>query len=247
MTAGDKHIHTFHTGEILARVLAENILDMIRDSHVSGRNLNIALSGGSTPKILFEHLARFSHDLDMWENVNIYWVDERCVPPDHPDSNFGLCNEILLRHIKLSSDHVFRMMGEKEPHDEAARYSGKLLENLPSHNDIPAFDLVLLGMGNDGHTASIFPDQMQLLTTDQICDVGIHPKSRQHRVTLTGKVINNAHQIYFLVTGTEKADIVAMIIEGEPGKDKYPAAHINPTHGTLSWFLDASAAAHLKK
>ena len=118
---------------------------------------------------------------------------------------------------------------------------------MPDREGLPAFDLVLLGMGSDGHTASIFPDQMQLLSTDNICDVGVHSKSGQNRITLTGNVINNAHLVYFMVTGAEKAEIVASIIDGRPGREKYPAAHINPIHGTLTWFLDDSAATILKK
>lgn len=226
-------------------MLAEKILNMIRDSIISGRDFNIALSGGSTPRILFDHIAGLYQDPGLWDNVYIFWVDERCVPPDHPESNYRMVNQSLLRYLSHSDDHVFRMRGEEDPHREAERYGRLIHERVRLVQDIPVFDLILLGMGKDGHTASIFPDQLELLWTESLCDVGVHPGSGQRRITLTGKVINHADRVFFLVTGEEKANMVARIICGGPGD--YPAAHINPTRGTLSWFLDEAAASLLDK
>ena len=246
MAAGNKKIYTFRTTEHLARMLTKKIRNMVKDSIISGRSFNIALSGGSTPRILFEHIAKSYGDQEIWENVRFYWVDERCVPPDHQESNFRMVNEAFLRHLSHSGKHVFRMMGEVDPQAEADRYSRLIRNQLPLRENLPAFDLVLLGMGSDGHTASIFPDQMQLLLTDRLCKVAVHPGSGQKRITLTGKVINNADHIYFLVTGREKAKMVAGIIGGGPEQEKYPAAHIKPRRGTLEWFLDDAAASILQ-
>ena len=242
-------IITFRNRDRLAEMLAEKVLNLIRDSVIACREFNIALSGGSTPMMLFDHIAGSYRDIDpaLWQNIRIYWVDERCVPADHPESNYHMADETLLRYLPHSNDLVFRMRGEEDPHEEAERYSRLLKEQLPAVNDLPAFDLVLLGMGNDGHTASIFPGQLELMWTDKLCDVGVHPESGQRRITLTGKVINNANHIYILVTGREKANMVARILCGGEPQDELPVAHIRPERGTLSWFLDDNAACLINK
>ena len=158
-----------------------------------------------------------------------------------------MVNDTLLRKLPHSGDYVFRMMGEMDPQTEAERYRDLLKRQLPTANNLPVFDLVLLGMGKDGHTASIFPDQMELLHTDNLCDVGVHPESGQRRLTLTGKVINNADHVIFLVTGADKAKTVVEILGIGPQAETFPAFHIKPAHGNLSWFLDDSAARLLQK
>jgi 6-phosphogluconolactonase len=238
----ESKIFTFPTTELLAQMLAEKVLNMVRQSIISGRNFNIALSGGSTPRVLFEHIARDYRDPGIWDNSRFYWVDERCVPPDHPESNYRMAREALLRYLSHSYDNVFRIMGEEDPHREAERYGRLLMDQIPLTEGVPAFDLILLGIGRDGHTASIFPDQMELLWTDSPCAVAIHPDSGQRRITLSGRVINNADLVFFLVTGEEKADVVARIICKTGGFEEYPAAHIRPLYGILSWFLDDGAA-----
>jgi 6-phosphogluconolactonase len=134
------------------------------------------------------------------------------------------------------------MMGEEEPHAEADRYEAILKTQLPIRDGLPCFDLVLLGMGTDGHTASIFPDQMQLLHSGRICEVAIHPETGQNRITLTGSVINNAERVCFMVTGGSTASVLATILADGKGAEKYPAAHIKPTNGILEWYLDEEAA-----
>lgn len=242
-----RKLFTFPSSVHLAQMLAEKVLNMVRHSIISDRNFNIALPGGSTPRILFEHIAGHYQDPGIWDKVHFYWVDERCVPRDHPESNYRMAKETLLRYLSHSYDQVFRIRGEEDPHKEAARYGRLIMDQIPCVDDVPAFDLILLGMGRDGHTASIFPGQMELLWTDGICGVGIHPESGQRRITLTGKVINNADQVYFLVTGKEKANMVARIICEAGEYQDYPAAHIKPVHGSLSWFLDDAAASLLEK
>ena len=230
-------------------MLTEKIQNLIRAALISGRGFNIALSGGSTPGILFEYIVKSysKDDPGIWEKVHFYWVDERCVPPDHPESNYRMVNDTLLGKLPHSDNYVFRMRGEMEPQAEAARYSQLLKEQLPSVNELPVFDLVLLGMGKDGHTASIFPDQMELLYTDNLCDVGVHPESGQQRLTLTGRVINNADNVFFLVTGKDKATRLAEILGRGKQAETFPASYIKPVHGKLSWFLDNEAAKLLQK
>ncbi|MDQ3021182.1 MAG: 6-phosphogluconolactonase [Bacteroidota bacterium] len=203
---------------------------------------NIAISGGSTPKLLFEVLAKDYKNKIDWMKVNIFWVDERCVPPDDEESNFGMTKKILLNKVSLPESNVHRIFGENEPQKEAIRYSEIIKYNLNFKNGFPVFDLILLGVGDDGHTASIFPDQMKLLNSKNICGVAIHPVSRQKRITLTGKIINNAERIYFLVTGKSKAIIISEILNKKDGYLKYPAAHINSDSGNVSWYLDKDAA-----
>jgi 6-phosphogluconolactonase len=148
----------------------------------------------------------------------------------------------LLSKIDMPEENIFRVLGEDDPLEEAARYSKVLDEKLPSANRIPQFDLVMLGMGDDGHTVSIFPDSIGLWDAKENCVVAVHPDSGQKRVTITGKIVNNAKAIAFLVTGAGKAEKVQEIIKKEKGYTKYPAALVQPTDGELTWYLDQDAA-----
>ena len=188
MATDGTQIITLPGAEHLAQIIAEKVLNMVRQSIIAGRTFHIALSGGSTPRILFDHIAGEYRDPEIWDGVNFYWVDERCVPPDHPESNYRMAKEALLRYLSHSYEHVYRIRGEDDPHEEAERYGRLLREKLPQARGLPAFDLVLLGMGRDGHIASIFPDQMELLLSDSPCAVAVQPESGQRRITLTGKV-----------------------------------------------------------
>jgi 6-phosphogluconolactonase len=245
MRQNDPQIFTFPDTEHLASILTVEILNLVKNSMSTGRRFNIALSGGSTPRILFEHIAKFYKDPGIWDNVSFYWVDERCVHPDHPESNFRMANEIFLCNLPHPNEQVFRMKGEEDPHLEANRYSRLIFNQVHNADNLPAFNLIMLGLGGDGHTASIFPGQLELLWTDNFCDVGVHPGTGQKRITLTGKVINNAENVFFLVSGREKAKMVARIICEGSGKEELPATFINPEHGNLSWFLDEAAASLL--
>ena len=147
--------YIFQNPETISIVLAEKVLNMLKDSVIRNKPFYIALSGGRTPKILFEHIASNYQDPSHWDNVYFYFVDERCVPPDHPESNYGTIYESLLRYLSLPLDNIHRMKGEEDPAKEAIRYEKLILEQVPVYNDFPCFDLVILGMGADGHTASI--------------------------------------------------------------------------------------------
>lgn len=208
--------------------------------------VSIALSGGNTPQALFEKMVELETGTVDWNKLLIFWGDERCVPPDHTDSNYRSAKKSLLIPLDIPEEHIFRMHGEEDPQNEAERYNQVLAENLPIVNGFPQFDLVLLGLGEDGHTASLFPGNKSLFTTTKLCSVAKHPKSGQQRITITGSVINNAAEVAFLVTGTPKAGIVSEIIL-TPDKASYPAAKVAPALGKLIWLLDKAAASELNK
>mgnify|MGYP003663957597 FL=1 len=206
---------------------------------------HIALSGGSTPKIVFDVLAEeFSNDVD-WSAIHLYWGDERCVAPDDEESNYRMTVEHLISKVDIPEENIHRIKGENDPKLEAKRYGDLLEKELPKELGLPQFDLVLLGMGDDGHTASIFPHEINLWISPDNCEVAIHPESGQRRVSITGRIINNAKTVVFLVTGDSKSEKVRIIIEREEGYLKYPASHVSPKTKDLIWFLDAAAAEQL--
>ena len=238
-------LHVFDTSNDTAHAVAELILCKSKEKNKQSLPFNIALSGGNTPKLLFTILAEEYADSIPWNLVRLFWVDERCVPPTHAESNFGMTYENLLKQVPIHDFNIFRMQGELEPETEATRYQ-RLLENeLPIHNEFPQFDLILLGMGDDGHTASIFPDNMQLLHSDLAVSVSVHPTSGQKRITLTGQTINQADQVVFLVTGDSKKDILRQIIQHKPESEKYPAAYVHSVSGNIEFYLDKQAASEL--
>jgi 6-phosphogluconolactonase len=241
----DRNVHIYKTFESLSILLAEKVLNLIEDNINNGKDFNIAVSGGKTPIKLFQNISRSYTDKGMWNHVNFYWVDERCVSPEHPDSNFRLVYDTLLRHLSIPDRNIQRIRGEDNPVSEAKRYSGIIRRNVPFKYSWPLFSLVILGMGPDGHTASIFPGQLELFSSDSICKNIFHPETRQQRITLTGNVINNASHVYIMVTGNDKAAILARLFDQTQDNNKYPIHHIRPTNGIVEWFIDEEAAKNL--
>ncbi|KYG80751.1 6-phosphogluconolactonase [Roseivirga echinicomitans] len=235
-------ISIFKNPETTAKAFADHLCKKQHDVN----RLNIGLSGGSTPKLLFEILVQKYSDKIDWSKLHFYWGDERCVPPTSGESTYGMTHEYLFQHLEIPEENIHRVLGENNPDKEAIRYSRLITENLPSINGLPQFDLIMLGLGEDGHTASIFPHQMELLTSKQICSVAEHPTSGQKRITLTGSVINNAKEVCFLVVGEAKAEKVNEIINITGHCELYPASYIKPTHGELIRFLDKAAAGKLQ-
>ncbi|WBL42476.1 6-phosphogluconolactonase [Algoriphagus halophytocola] len=224
--------------EQVAKEFSEYFKDLVSGDDTT----HVALSGGSTPKIVFDYLAStFGNEID-WSKIKFYWGDERCVPPTDPDSNYKMTVDHLLSKIDIPSFNVFRVLGENEPEGEAERYSQVLDTELPKENSMPQFDLVMLGMGDDGHTVSIFPDSIALWDASENCVVATHPDSGQKRVTLTGKIVNNAKSVAFLVTGAGKAEKVQEILKKQKNFELYPASLVHPTDGELTWFMDKDAA-----
>lgn len=223
-----------------ALATAQAFADFLAQKVSENNIVHIALSGGSTPKILFELLAdEYDEDID-WEKLHFWWGDERCVPPTDNESNYKMTKELLFDSISIKDSQIHRVLGENEPQEEANRYGEEILKHLPIVNGLPQFDIIMLGMGGDGHTASIFPQEMSLLEDKAICGVANHPESGQKRVTLNGPVINNAQDISFLVTGEGKTEKVDEIFNQKEGYLSYPAAHFNGEN--VVWYLDDSAA-----
>lgn len=209
--------------------------------------MNIALSGGSTPLKLFDYWAKnYSKNID-WDKTKFFWGDERCVPTEDEESNFGKAKKHLFSKLHHEKPKIWkRIHGENDPEEEAIWYSNTLDTKLFLKNKTPSFELVILGLGNDGHTLSIFPENIELWDSPQNCVVSQDPKSKTKRISITGKVVNNAQHIAFLVTGANKAAIVKEILENrKENMDKYPAARVYPKFGNLYWFLDKEAASLL--
>jgi 6-phosphogluconolactonase len=225
----------------VAEALAEKLLNLGKDS----RFRTIALSGGSTPKILFDLLAKAYRQKIPWQQLQWYWGDERCVPPEDSESNYGMTRSLLLEKVPVPEGNIHRVRGEDPPEKEAIRYAAEIRSCLDAKEGIPCFDLVILGMGDDGHTASIFPHQMELWDSPALCEVATHPESGQKRISLTGKVINNAALVIFLVTGKSKAGPVAEILKQQGRYKTYPASRVKPVSGQLIWMLDEEAASGL--
>lgn len=236
----------------------------------SGR-FTVALSGGSTPRALYEVLARDHQDF-AWDKVHVFWGDERCVPPDHADSNFNLAQQALLSKVKVLDQNVQRIHGENEPSQAAFAYEYELrkvfgaqmaaeaglgtpeadLSDQPSRivtsggiSLFPAFDLILLGMGADGHTASLFPGTSGLHETRRWVIANHVEQLHTDRITLTTRVINHAQNIIFLIAGLDKADALKSVLQGEPAPDRYPAQLVKPRTTGLTWLVDRAAASLL--
>jgi len=202
---------------------------------------SIALSGGSTPRAVFEHMAENFREKIDWKRIHFFWGDERCVSPECDESNFKMADKALLKHIPIPSENIHRIKGEEDPKVESVRYSELTRKMLPHKNGIPQFDLIMLGMGEDGHTASIFPDSLTLIDSDKLFATSLHPVTGQRRITATGKLINNARQVVFLVTGIKKAEVISQILGKKDGSENLPAAHIHPVKGKLIWMVDVGA------
>lgn len=209
-------------------------------------NFNLVLSGGSTPKYIFNYLSANHKTTIEWNKIKFFFGDERCVPPDNNESNYKMAYESLLSKLSIPEENIFRIKGEYKPDDEAKHYSDLITSKVILKNGLPQFDLIMLGLGEDGHTASIFPDQMNLLNENKICSVATHPKTKQQRITLTGGTINNACNIVFIVTGKNKSKIVDDLLNHKQDSINYPANFINPLNGKLFWLLDEEAASLLK-
>ncbi len=225
----------------MAEALALELISRINDAGKKGRALNIALSGGNTPGLLYSVLANHFSTAADWRFAHLFWGDERCVPPGHADSNYGAVQKALLSKIDIPALNIHRIIGERDPDEEAVRYSGEIRKYTLQKNNFPVLDIVLLGLGEDGHTASIFQGNTSSFRSDNICEVAVHPVTGQKRITLTGKVINNAIDVIFLVTGKNKAGVAGSIINKGKNAGKYPASFVTAHDGNLSWYLDREA------
>jgi 6-phosphogluconolactonase len=229
-------------GPAVARAFADHLVQRLNEKKEGP--FFWALSGGSTPKLLFKILAEDYKDKIDWHRIHFFWGDERCVPHDDPESNYGEVKALLFDHVPVVQSQIHAVDTTKSPEEAAKAYGDLMVQLMPSNPaGLPILDLNMLGMGGDGHTASIFPANMdELLTDPRVCAVATHPDSGQKRVTMTGPVLNASDEVAFLITGSGKTQRTAQILNQEPGADKFPVAHIKPSSGKLLWFLDSAAA-----
>jgi 6-phosphogluconolactonase len=234
-------VQVYEIPEELAQAAAREFAARAAEAIEDHGRFAVVLAGGSTPKATYEILARDYRDRIDWGKVHVFFGDERSVPPDHEDSNYKMAREALLGHVPVGSVH--RMQGELPP-DEAAEAYEQELRDFFGREELPQFDLILLGTGGDGHTASLFPETSALEVHDRRVVANPVLKLETTRVTLTVPVINAARAVYFLVAGEGKAEPVAEILEGNPDPREYPASLIQPDAGPV-WMLDRAAASEL--
>ncbi len=239
-----KGLKVFDTPEQLAHELSNRLIQSVNEKP---NEFSFSISGGSTPLVLFKKLSEvpFKDNL-QWKRIHFFWCDERCVPPNDSESNFGMTKKILFDKIQIPEKNIHRIRGEAEPNIETVRYANDIENFLPkSENKLPQFDWVLLGIGEDGHTASLFPGKNFLFIYSNIACVSQHPATGQKRISLTKDILNNARRITFMVTGKGKAKVLSEILKGVPISKNYPAAEIKPFNGTIEWLVDKEAAFYL--
>jgi len=235
--------------DAMSRAAAEKIVEHLSESLQAHNVYSIALSGGSTPRRLYALLtgdAKLRKQIP-WDRIHFFWGDERHVPPNHPDSNYHMACEAMLSKVPVPPANIHRMRGE-DP--DAGKIAGDYEREICRFfkiriGEMPRFNCVLLGMGLDGHTASLFPGTPALQEPSRLVVANWVKKFHCFRITLTAPVLNNAERILFLVSGEEKADILKTVLEGPRAPDRYPAQLIQPAHGSVKWFLDRSAAKRL--
>ena len=249
---GKADVHISANAEELARFAAEQFVRLAIEAQRERGLFTVALAGGSTPKTLYVLLAseqesyRAQLDFGM---IHFFWGDERHVPPDHPDSNYRMASEAMLSKVPVPLENVHRIKSEMADAEEAARDYEQVLEKFfkLENGQLPRFDLVVLGMGSDGHTASIFPDSDVINEKRRLVVAPWVEKLRSYRITLTPPVLNKAASTIVLVSGAKKAEILHKVLEGEYRPEFFPAQLISPSEGGLLWLADREAAQLLNK
>ncbi|THA00982.1 6-phosphogluconolactonase [Rodentibacter pneumotropicus] len=224
-----------------AQQAVEKIAQELKIYSEQQRPIHISLSGGSTPKLLFKTLAEAPYNTEIyWENLHFWWGDERMVSSQSPESNYGEVQKLLFDHIQIPTENIHRIRGENEPHFELERFQEELSAVIPDG----VFDWIILGMGADGHTASLFPHQTNF-DDENLAVIAKHPESGQIRISKSAKLIEQAKRITYLVTGEGKAEILKEIQTTPTENLPYPAAKIKAKNGVTEWYLDKVAAALL--
>lgn len=244
-------IRVYRDAEELALKAARSFA-RLADQYVLGcGRFTVALAGGSTPKAMFEMLAAEPFfDTVPWSSIRFFWGDERRVPPDHPESNFRMANKTLLSKVPVLRENIFRIPADHPKAEEAANlYAATLAREVDALNGFPCFDLVMLGMGADGHTASLFPGTSALKVADRAVVANPVERLQTVRITLTASAINSAHNVRFLVSGDNKAEALKQVLQGPPNAELFPSQLIDtnrgPNHGSLLWMIDEGAASLL--
>jgi len=232
----------------LSHEAARYVVRVASESITTHGRFTLALAGGSTPKKLYHLLASEPYrDQINWALVELFWSDERCVPPESEESNYYMAHEVLLSQVPISAQQIHRMPADAEDRDAASLAYTQEIQRVFGTNTIPAFDLIQLGMGPEGHTASLFPHQASLHEESRLIMPVSVPKPPPARLTFTPLLLNAAIHVLFLVTGQDKADALQAVLEGEYNPDEYPAQSIRPTQGEVTWLLDTTAASKLRQ
>jgi 6-phosphogluconolactonase len=237
-------IKTYPDSKMLAIQAASHVVECAQESISNHGFFSLVLAGGSTPRATYEVLAtvEFVQRIE-WEKVHIFWGDERCVASNHEDSNYRMAFDIMLKHLPIPVKQIYRMKGETEPKEAAKEYENWLRSFFAGR--APRFDLILLGLGDDGHTASLFPGTKAVSETKHLVLDNYVRKLSTWRLTMTPQLINQATNVTFLVSGEGKADILRRVLAGRYSPEEFPAQIIRPEHGQMRWLLDADAAALL--
>lgn len=245
--AATPDIRVFADGDEVAREAARRFIELANASIDARDRFSVALAGGSTPKRIYELLAgEEMREQINWSNVHVFFGDERCVPPDDAESNYRMANEALLSRVNLPEQNVHRMRGEGDAVANARLYEDELRAYFEDEN-LPSFDLIMLGMGDDGHTASLFPGTTALDVQQAWVTANWVEKFNTFRVTLTVPAINHARCVMFIVTGANKAERLFEVLYGAREPQRLPSQLIQPQQGSLEWFLDEAAAAKLNE
>jgi len=232
----------------VARAAAERFVALARDAAAARGRFTVALSGGSTPRALFQLLAGEPFRSSVpWDRVELFWGDERCVPPSHPDSNYAMVRTALLSRVRVPAENVHRIPAERPPPEAARAYEETLRRAFALRaGEWPRFDLLLLGLGADGHTASLFPESPGLRADDDRLVIAHYVEQLQSwRISLTARVFNHAAFVVFLVCGADKAASLRKVLRASTDPQQLPAQLIRPRLGTLLWLTDREAAALL--
>jgi 6-phosphogluconolactonase len=247
----NREIRTFPDDGALTRAAAGEFARLGAEAVAAGGGFSVALSGGSTPRGLYSLLAEDDSFRDRvpWERAHLFWGDERLVPPDHPDSNYRAAREALLSRIMVPPENIHRIRGEAPDAASAAQEYDDLLRRFfrTPEGGFPRLDLVLLGLGTDAHTASLFPGGPELRETRKFAVPSRAPRPVIDRITLTPPVLNAAACVLFLVSGEEKAPALREVLEGAEDPDRLPAQRIRPRSGRLVWLVDRPAARLLER
>ncbi len=242
------NVHVFSAAEQLSHAAARYVVQVANESIAAHGSFTFALSGGSTPKKLYALLAcdPYRQQID-WTKAEIFWCDERCVPPEDVESNYHLAREVMLSMLPIPAGQIHRMPADEADRAAAAVAYEQEIRRVFGTNGLPSFDLMQLGLGPEAHTASLFPHQPSLQETERLVMFVTVPKPPPPRLTLTPPVLNAARHILFLVTGAEKADAVRAVVEGDDQPADYPAQIVRPTQGEVTWMLDTAAASTLQQ
>ncbi len=241
--------HVFAGPDELARAAAALFAERVAQVVGKRGRARIAISGGSTPKATFALLAQEPYAASIaWDRIELFFVDERTVGPDDPDSNYRMTREQLLSKVPLKPEHVHRMEGELDPEEAAAKYESLIRREFRLEGaEVPRFDIVWLGMGDDGHTASLFPHTEGVHERGRIVYANHVPQKNTWRITLTAPVINEALEVVFLIAGDDKAAPLERVLYGEYDVNETPSQLIQPKNGSLLFLLDEKAAAKLPR